>query len=366
MKKIMHRYIIGLAIAMAFILSFILCSCNQTTDSSQSSRPTPVRVALVTTVGGLGDKNFSSMVYEGLLQAQDIYGIDIDYTEPRTNADFQVALRHYAQVGNYDLIIALNFEQLDALLMVADEFPNQHYLILDPVVDHPSIHSIAVKRIEQTFLSGVFAGLATLSDMPYANPENTIGVVYAVDSPDLMEIVAGFEAGARFVNPEIVILKSVMGGFNNPGTGKEMALSLYAKGADFILHSGGSSGLGVYSAASEAKAYVIGMGANQNAILPDHIAATASRNVAEQILQEVSTIIDDTWHAGADMVGLADGAVGFTTAGSNVVIPDAILREIQAILQAIQTGELTLPVNATDLEPWLENHTWPPYDEDTP
>ena len=42
-----------------------------------------IKVGLVLSTGGLGDKNFNDMAYAGITKAQEDFGIEFDYVEPR-------------------------------------------------------------------------------------------------------------------------------------------------------------------------------------------------------------------------------------------------------------------------------------------
>ena len=81
-------------------------------------------------------------------------------------------------------------------------------------------------------------------------------------------------------------------------------MSMYNKGADFIQHIAGASGLGVFNAAKEADRYAFGVGGNQNAIEPDYIPATSIRNVNEMVYNEVKALVEGTWTEGVKILSL--------------------------------------------------------------
>ena len=56
------------------------------------------------------------------------------------------------------------------------------------------------------------------------------------------------------------------------------------RGADFIQHIAGASGLGLFTAAKENNFYAFGVGGNQNHLEPTVVAATSIRNVNEMVL----------------------------------------------------------------------------------
>ena len=317
-----------------------------------------ISVGLVLSTGGLGDKNFNDMAYEGLQQAVDTFGITFDYVEPKSPSDFLPQHRMFAEAGTYDLIIGLGNDQLESIREIKKDFPNQKVSFIDTSSVIPGVRSVATKWPEQTFLCGVVAGLGTLSDMEKANKDNIVGVILGMDFPNLREGVAGFIGGVRYVNPTAEVLLATVGAFNDPGKGKEIALSMYNRGADFIQHIAGASGLGVFNAAKQVNRYAFGVGGNQNHLEPDYIVATSIRNVNDMVFNEVQALIDGTWVEGLQISGMKEGAVGYSTEYSNIVLPKYISDVVEQTRLKIVNGELTPPANMETLDAWVAANTY--------
>ena len=124
-----------------------------------------------------------------------------------------------------------------------------------------------------------------------------------------------------------------MGDFNDPAKAKEIALSMYNRGADFVQHIAGASGMGVFTAAKEADRYAFGVGGNQNYIEPDYIVATALRDVNTIVYNEIKALVRHL-EPGAHISGIAEGSVGFDNTDSNVVLPDDIAAAVRAAATA--------------------------------
>ena len=193
--------------------------------------------------------------------------------------------------------------------------------------------------------------------MENANEDNVIGVILGMENPSLAQGVVGFEAGAKYVNPDIEVLRADANSFVDPGKGKEIALSMYDRGADFIQHIAGGTGLGVFNAAKEAEKYAFGVGGNQNHIEPDFIVATSIRNVDEMVYAQIKSVVDGTWTDGLVIQGLKEDAVGFSTEGSNVVVPEEILAILEETRQKIISGELVPPTDE-NYEEWIINNQY--------
>jgi basic membrane protein A len=104
-----------------------------------------------------------------------------------------------------------------------------------------------------------------------------------MDIPLIHRFETGYEEGARAVNPNIKVIDNYVGvtdaAWNNPGKGKELALSQIGQGADVIFTAAGNSGLGAFDAVEqygknaqgEANKFVIGVDSNQNGVKPGFV-----------------------------------------------------------------------------------------------
>lgn len=357
------------ALLMAALMACSLMACGstskETTEAPQEEAETQegeaaaelpgsgLKVGIVLGTGGLGDKNFNDMAYEGLMRAQEELGIEFDYLEPETVSDYVPHLRSMCESGEYGLIIGLGSDMSDAITDVTIDFPEQKFSHIDSTLELDNVSSISTKWQEQTFLAGVMAGLGTLSDMELANEDNVIGVILGQENPSLLRGVIGYTAGAKYVNPDVEVLVGNVDSFSDPDKGKEIAVSMYNQGADFIQAIAGTSGLGIYNASQEVGRYSFGVGANVNYLQPDNIVATSARTVDGIVFHEVESYLDGTWSAGVHVSGMAEGAVGYDDADSNVAVPDDIKAAIEAAREALISGELVPPETEEELDAWV-------------
>jgi basic membrane protein A len=172
--------------------------------------------------------------------------------------------------------------------------------------------------------------------------------------------VVGFTAGVRYVNPDCEVLEAVVGDFNDPGKAKEIALSMYNRGADFIQPIAGASGMGVFNAAKEADRYAFGVGGNQNYMEPDYIVATALRDVNTIVYNEIKALVEGTWEPGVHISGIKEGSVGFDNTQSNIELPEDIAKAVEDIKAKIVSGELVPCESAEELESWLAENQYQP------
>lgn len=370
------KKIIVLLMAVFVLLSTVACgqknpkvpspSENVNPNGSESQKeiegettdpPVNFKVGLVLSIGGLGDKNFNDMSYEGLVEAQNILGISFDYLESESPSDYAPNFRMFCETGEYDLIIGMGSDQADGILEVVEDFPEQKFSHIDSALDDPRVSAVATKWQEQTFLTGVMAGLGTTGGMKFSNADaNVVGVILGMDNPVLRAGVVGYIAGVKYVNRDCEVLEGVVDSFNDPGKGKEIALSMYNQGADFVQSIAGASGLGIYNAAKDAGRYAFGVGANVNYHEPDNIPATALRNVNEMVFSEIKRALEGEWEGNLRISGIAEGSVGIDMTQTNVEIPSDILTAIEDIRQLIVDGKLEPPETADMLEQWLDDN----------
>lgn len=327
-------------------------------QSAAESSNEAVKVGVIFGTGGLGDKNFNDMAYAGVTRAQEELGIEFDYVEPNAISDFVPLGRQFAETEEYSLIIAVGNDQQEAVKEIAEEFPDQKISLIDSMEKIDGVSTIQTEWSEQTFLAGVIAGLGTISEMDKANEDNVIGVILGADQPNLRKGVVGFAAGAKYVNPDVEVLEGVVGAFNDPGKGKEIALSMYNKGADFIQCIAGASGLGVFGAAKEVDRYAFGVGSNQNGEDPEHIAASSFRSVETMVYNEIEKVVNGTWEAGLHLSGIKEGVVGCTTEGSAVELPEDIQAAVDEIREKMVSGELVPCQNGDELDAWVAENQY--------
>ena len=260
------------------------------------------KVGLVLATGGLGDKSFNDISYAGAQKAEDKLGVEFDYVEPTAIAEYEGYQRDFAMSGEYELIICVGFDQADALTIIAGEYPDQNFAIVDMVVDMPNVASLTFRANEGSFLLGVVAGLTTET--------GTIGFVGGIDIPLIRDFYVGYKAGAEWANPTVTVGEPVfVGGWGDPGKGKELTLGLIEQGYDGIFAAAGGSGLGALEAAHEQGINGYGVDACQD-YLHDEIIASMTKRVDNAVFQMILAATTNTFQGGFYSGGLAESWTG--------------------------------------------------------
>lgn len=330
----------GLVFCLALTMMFAAAAQAQTN-----------RIAIVFAVGGLGDQSFNDSAYEGMLRAQSELGIEFDYAEPQSVAEYMPLLNRFAQTRQYDLIISIGFNQADALDAVAARFPNQRFAIVDTVVEQPNVTSYVYKEAERGFVLGAIAGLVTSrTDDPKINPQKIVAVVGGMDIPLINEAIAGYIAGAKFVDPDVEVPYVYVGDFADPARGKELTLTLIDRGADIIWGAAGLSGLGVIQAAEEQDKYALGADDDQNRLAPGHVLTSGMKFVNNTVYYAIEQVLAGTLEGGIAVLGLAEGGLGYVPD----LVPADVQAEVDALIARIADGSLVPPTEIGAVDAWLE------------
>jgi basic membrane protein A and related proteins len=226
----------------------------------ESPKAAGFRVALLTP-GPVSDQSWNAGAYQGLQRIHDSLGAQISHIQTKTPAEFDENFRQYGAQG-YTLVFGHGFEYQDAARRVAPEYPKTIYVTTSGTTAGSNLAGMTFGFADASYLAGQLAAAMTKS--------NKIGVLGGQELPPVVESFKAFEQGARAVNPNIKVVTSYIGNWDDVSAGKEQALAQLAQGVDVIFQNADAAGLGVFQAAREKKnAWVIGSNSNQNAVAPD-------------------------------------------------------------------------------------------------
>ena len=323
---------------------FTFAGCTSSGGEETAAEESSAHIGIVFTQAGLGGNSFNDLALEGVRRAADELGITYDQVEPKSVADEEIIQDEMASSEEYDLIICVGDEQVDALNNVASVYTNQRFALLDATSELDNVASYSCKAQEGSFMVGALAVLAKQEQIDSKLSDgDTVGFIGGVDNPLINEFAAGYQAGAAYVDPDITVLRDYVGGFNDPTTARTIANTFREKGADVIFHASGASGMGLFQAAEEKGFVSIGVNLNQNSIAPDYIMASMLKKLDTCAYHAIASIVDGTYTGENQILGLSDGGVDFTVEGSNIKVPDRVLQKLDEIREKIISGEIEVP-----------------------
>ena len=220
------------------------------------------RVALILP-GRADDVSWNQAAFEGMKWAQENVDGNIEVTtveQVYDVADIEPALLDYAQQG-YDLVVGHGFQFQEPIIKVAEDYPDVHFALGTGFKLAPNVGVYDVKLGEGGYIMGIIAGMLTKSDI--------IGVIGGLDVSEIHRGHVAFKLGAEAANPEVTVLNSFIGDFNDLSGAKEAALNQINAGADALWQSGDGIGIAVLNACAERDVICMGNNANQNEIEPE-------------------------------------------------------------------------------------------------
>jgi basic membrane protein A and related proteins len=351
------RSVLVLVIVIA-MMAMVLAGCTSpgtgTTTGSTTTTPAPapkLKTAMVTDVGGLGDKSFNDLSWAGLQKAQTDLGVQVKVLESKQIADYESNLTQLASAG-YSPIFAVGFLMTDAVSKIASTTPNTNFGGIDIFFTNPpkNVVGLNFKEQEAGYLAGIVAGLSTKSTFdPRLNTQNVIGFVGGMTIPPVQRYEAGFKAGVKAVNPTAKVISLYAGAFDDQAKGKELGLSLISQGADIVFAAAGQTGIGTFNACqSSNKALFIGVDTDQFLTLTNPgntILTSAVKRVDMAVFTVVKQTVDGAFPGGQNLTfGLKEDGVGIAPYHDfDSKIPQTIKDAVTKAMTDIKAGTITVP-----------------------
>ena len=301
------------------------------------------RVALIIAQGGLGDRSYNDLAFAGLTLAAAELGVEVVPIEsPNPAGEGEQLLRTAAEAG-FDLVITLEFSHLDPLPRVAPDYPDTTFAIVNTIVEGDNVVSIMFDEHTGSFLAGMLAGLVTTDeDLERANPDAVIGAIGGVQSSGIDVFLYGYLQGACAVNPDISVLLAYAGGFGDPTTGRELALSMNEQGADVVFQVAGGTGEGVIVAARDEGFFAIGVDSDQDYLAPGAVLTSMMKRVDVAIYDVIRQAVEGTLEGGTvQQYGLEENGVGLSEMTyTRHIIPGEYMEAVAEAREAILAGEI--------------------------
>lgn len=324
-----------------------------------SAEGPPLTVGLVFDIGGRGDQSFNDSAAAGMERAEAELGIEFTEASPNPDGSNRAELLQLA-ANAHDVVIAVGFLFEGDAAAVGTENSDTVFGVVDTAMldfsgDAPTpygdnIAGLVFAEEQGSFLVGAAAALKS--------DNGTVGFIGGVANVGglIEKFQAGFEAGARAVNPDIEIISDYIteapdfDGFFAPDRAKEIALAMYEEGADIIYHAAGGSGAGLFQAAKDqsdatgSKVWAIGVDSDQyftaDAGVRDYILTSMLKRVDVSIYEVIKAAIEGTVTPGPTVYDLSVDGVGYSTSGGFI---DDIADQLEEYKSQITSGAITVP-----------------------
>ena len=347
------KHFAAIALVAAFGLVAASCGDDESTSDTttapaestgETAAPaTDLKVGIAFDTGGRGDGTFNDSAAAGADLAKTELGASIDELEATTAEDRQPNLETLTSAGD-NPVIAIGFAFGDGLATVAAANPDTSYAIVDGFIENApaNVTFLGFAEQEGSFLVGAAAALKSES--------GHIGFIGGQEIDLIKKFEAGYTAGAKSINPDIVVEVQYLGAagdnaaWGSPDKAKVIANGWYADGADVIYTAAGGSGAGTIEAAVESDAWAIGVDSDQYlTATPDqqaHILTSMLKRVDVAVFETIKAAQAGTLAGGFATYDLKVDGVGYSTSGGYL---DDVVEQLEQIKADIVAGTIVVP-----------------------
>lgn len=212
---------------------------------------------IVSDQGGFDDRSFNQSSYEGLMAAEEEFGIETLEAESTSPSDFTPNVNSMLQ-ADCDMIIGVGFLLGDTIKPISNDNPETHFMGVD--VTDPEFPENVKRLIYDTAQGAFMAGYLAAG----TSETDKVATYGGAEIPTVTIFMDGFAAGVEYYNEqkdaEVEVLGwdreaktgSFTGDFENQANGKTNTSNFINEGADIIMPVAGPVGLGTLDAVTEA------------------------------------------------------------------------------------------------------------------
>jgi basic membrane protein A len=341
-------------------------ACNKTTDAPEEMG---MKVGMVTDAGTIDDKSFNQGTWEGILLAQDDFGLDTKYLKPTgtTEADYLREIGNLYDAG-YKLIVTPGFKFESTIFQAQDKFSDAKFVLIDGTphsADYSefrqegNVVSIFFAEHESGFLAGVATALQLKT--------GEIGFIGGMEIPPVQKFNWGFQQGIMFANENlgtdcVMMAENVIyqGSFDNVAAGQQLAAQMFDKGVKAIFCAAGGVGVGaINEAKTRAKAgeevWIVGVDVDQynDGIYEGDksvILTSAMKRIDQAAYDMIQAELDGFFPGGDTLIfDASNNGVGIPAENPN--LDDAVEEDVKSILDQLSMGSLAVSDSQGDLIP---------------
>lgn len=317
------------------------------------------RVGLCLSTGGRGDRSFNDQAYDGVTRAVNEFGIEMDLAEPKELAEIEPFLTDFAKSGEYDVIIAVGFSSAEQVKNVAALYPEEKFLLIDSACnDYENVANLTFNKSEEGFLTGVFcAYFASMdsikingTDVALKDSKKTIGAILGVESPDILEALAGLYAGLKYVDPEVKAIYGSVGNWSDQNKAAEIAMAMYDQGVNMVWQDAGAAGQGIFTAAADYDLYSLGWNSVQHELDPEHLPCSVIKGVDVAAYEWIKDYLESgTFVSGNKDNNCANGSI-YMVYSDAFEIPQEVVDAVEAARVKLANGEIVSPLTLEEVD----------------
>lgn len=317
------------AFAATLVAGLAMAAAADPASAQVGDRPLKVAILLP---GAMSDNGYNA---DGGRTAEAIraaLGAETQVTENVSVANQADLYRQYAATGS-DLVIGWGGQFTDGAVQVSQEFPDVKFLIVNGNTNNDTnLASLDIDIEQWEFLGGyVTAKLSTNGVVAWIG-----GQCFPATAANLH----GVEQGARHANPDVRVLSTFTGDFEDPIKAQQAAQAMFESGSVTALTGNLNNGwFGVFKAAQEAgNIPVVTEWVDNSALAPDVIHSSINKSQSGFVLEIARSVAEGSFAGGHHQFGLTESWDGAVMVKGK--LPDELYEEAVALQAKLVSGEI--------------------------
>ena len=264
-------------------------------------------------------------------------------------------LRMTEAASSHEMVVCVG-RQFWEIGEVSREYPSVKFVWMDNTVenpeDYPNLENVTFYENQGSYLAGYIAAAMTESGV--------IGIVASEKNSSAARYAAGFIQGAKSVNSSVDIVAAIPDPGYEDGAYKA-AMAVMDEGADTIMEVGFGNDMGVYRAAKERGAYVVGTETDRKITLPgyeDLIICSVKKNIGRAIVRLVTRYDDYGQFSGGKniSVGINEGYIDicYGDGKSTQLVDENLVTQIQYLRDSIINNVIVTDFTTNALDNLVE------------
>ncbi len=282
--------------------------------------------------GPIGDFGYSYQHAQGIETIKQKYGDDVKIVNVESvpeGPESEQIIEKLAREGA-DMIFATSFNYMNPTIKVARKYPNIKFEHATGYKRSDNVATYSSRFYEGRYIQGLIAGHMTKT--------NKIGYIASYPIPEVIRGINAFEIGLRKVNPEAEIQIIWVNSWYDPAKEGEAARTLVDKGADILAQHTDSTA--PMQLAEEKGLYAFGQATDMIKFGPNAQLTSLLDIWDPYYLKRVDEAMNGTWKSGDIWGGFDTGMVEMAAFNKN--IPQNVIDEANAAIEAIKSGELNI------------------------
>lgn len=242
----------------------------------------------------------------------------------------------------YDVIFGCAFGYMDAMMSLAEEYPDIAYEHCTGVNREGDMGIYFGRQYQTRYLVGQTAGL--IDDI------DTIGYVAAFPIPEVIRGINAMTLGARSVDEDVTTKVRWTNTWFDPPTETDAANSLIEEDVDMLAqHQDSPAAL---NAATDSDIWASGYQAPMKQFAEGNYLTSPIWDWANFYVPTIQEIREGAWEADFDWDGLNEGVVAMDEFGDEV--PDSAIQEVESTRESIESGDFDIWADTqfADREDW--------------